>query len=77
MEVDHLLKYILSIQNSINNRKLSLVKLIGNKIHLMVYLEKNTYLNLVLIIKILNQEQLWTMTCLVNTNQHKIMEEVD
>jgi hypothetical protein len=58
MEADLLLKNILSIQSSINNKKLSLVKLIGNKMHLVVYLGKNTLLNSVLILKILNQEQL-------------------
>jgi hypothetical protein len=58
MEADHLLKNILSIQSSINNKKLSLAKLIGNKMHLVVYLDKNTSLNSVLILKILNQEQL-------------------
>jgi hypothetical protein len=58
MEADLLLKNILSIQSSINNKKLSLVKLIGNKMHLVVYLGKNTSLNSVLILKILNQEQL-------------------
>ena len=77
MEADLLLKNILSIQSSINNKKLSLVKLIGNKMHLVVYLGKNTLLNSVLILKILNQEQLWAMTCLVNTKQHLIMEEMD
>jgi hypothetical protein len=45
--------------------------------HLVVYLGKNTSLNSVLILKILNQEQLWAMTCLVNTKQHLIMEEMD
>jgi hypothetical protein len=58
MEADHLLKNILSIQSSINNKKLSQEKLIGNKMHLVVYLGKNTSLNSVLILKILNQEQL-------------------
>jgi len=58
MEADLLLKNILLIQSSINNKKLSLVKLIGNKMHLVVYLGKNTLLNSVLILKILNQEQL-------------------
>jgi hypothetical protein len=58
MEADLLLKNILSIQSSINNKKLSLEKLIGNKMHLVVYLGKNTSLNSVLILKILNQEQL-------------------
>ena len=77
MEADLLLKNILLIQSSINNKKLSLVKLIGNKMHLVVYLGKNTLLNSVLILKILNQEQLWAMTCLVNTKQHLIMEEMD
>ena len=57
MEKDQLLKNISSILNSIKFKKLSLEQLIGGKMHFVVFPDKNTSYNSVLIIKLLNLEQ--------------------
>jgi hypothetical protein len=51
------LKNISSILNSIKFKKLSLEQLIGGKMHFVVFPDKNTSYNSVLIIKLLNLEQ--------------------
>jgi hypothetical protein len=57
MEPDQLLKNISSILNLIKKKKHLQAQLIGGKMHFVVFPDKNTSYNSVLIIKLLNLEQ--------------------